>query len=646
MNKFILGSLLVILFSGFGFLLSSLQKENKRPQQTVEEYGSEEELSHLNQVKSLLQEGKEIEALQIIEPYKKQMSPQWLPLYVEALKQNKNTQALKDTFEKNPAPFKTNEEAALLLAEANLMQDNIFDYDAVRGLWIGREEAADKWFILDADRLIIQGQKKRAETFLKSHTFRGKKDVARLTRLAMLSAYDNPKEAWNYLQEAKQKDPKNPEILSLRAKLLEMGGKNSLSHIEYINALSIDPKNPLYQDQLAEFYIKNKKYPLALEIWKEMLHETPPDSVAIKSYFWNKVTTPEPILWDKVPLAVSTLKPLAAYLISLPEGTFWNSAIFEHLTYKKEYLQKEQATYWLRLIAALKQNHEEEALRLIQFNPFKEVSWNKELELALARVLTYRKNGTFKQEDSPLALGKVQTTQPFFKEIEQIAQSNSPATDKLQALLMSPEVFYQLFLAANWYEAGLALHQENQTFADFPSWTAINYAEALKANRGAKEALSFLEKLDKSSEANYLMGTFFLQDGKLEEGLNKLKAEAMEPTEMGRKAAIAASLAYLQQKKPFLAKEMILNNPSLENEIEGKEALAKIALQEGDQKMATSLYGQIADTSLEAKSYLAKKAFEERDWKLAKKLTEELLQSYPNNATLISNLKQIDQRSL
>ena len=89
------------------------------------------------------------------------------------------------------------------------------------------------------------------------------------------------------------------------------------------------------------------------------------------------------------------------------------------------------------------------------------------------------------------------------------------------------------------------------------------------------------------------------------------------------------------------AKKAILAQPSLVENPTARELLARIAIQEGDFKKAESLYQGIEDSSSEAKSFLARQAFANKNWSRARKLTESLVEQYPDNEILLNNLKKI-----
>jgi len=138
-----------------------------------------------------------------------------------------------------------------------------------------------------------------------------------------------------------------------------------------------------------------------------------------------------------------------------------------------------------------------------------------------------------------------------------------------------------------------------------------------------------------------VMGELLIASGSPEAGLDKLQQLTEREDDIGYRAAWLISLLYIEQERYDEAKELISNHDRLNDDVLGKETLARIALLQGDQEQARRLYSALEDESWEAKSYLARQAFLEEDWGRARELTEELLREFPNNMLLHKNLRQI-----
>lgn len=591
------------------------------------------------------------EALGIILPHLKATEDRtaWQSLYAEALVQLKDFRELKKLFLTTETPFFTNEAAALLAAQAALFDGDVDTFDQVRGLWKGKESAFKEWFLLDADKWILRGQTSLAAKHLKSHTFRGKEDAPRLIRLALIKGQDNPKEAWGYLEEAREKDPENPDLFAMRGELLEVVGKNNLAHKEYFKALQAYPNNPQVRDLVANFYLKGQKYPLALDTWQRGLETGMAEPSLLKFWFYDRVTTPTHTNWQER----EDLTPVVKALAALPRDKFW-LPIFSDPQKTKELYKQEEPLFWLKLLSNLEANDEEGALDTLTYSPFRMDSSHPELVLTLERVLLWRAHKTFTNPKAPFAvhdkkgnvvddLSRRAHVPRAFKQIDVFAKQSGTVElpKELQALLESDEVFSAIFLATGWFEAGLNLHTLETIPETFPNFVAFNIAEAFKTNRSRELALEFIRKQPPSEPLSLLEGQILLEEKQEMEAVKALSSLSKADTEFGRKAALLTAEAYLEMGEKALAREAIENNEGLKRELEGKETLARIALLEGNSEEAAELYRAIREESWEAKSFLAKKAFDDKSWKEAEVLTLELLEAYPDHPTLNKNLRVI-----
>jgi hypothetical protein len=411
-------------------------------------------------------------------------------------------------------------------------------------------------------------------------------------------------------------------------------------------------------DQLAEFYRRHGHYKLALKVWEEGLGNSQSDFIWLKEWFWSRMATPVDFTFDAAKVPNGELKPLIDYLISLEKDEFWDEAKFESIPDNSRYLQSQQATFWLRLAQALKDNNIDRAGELLQYNHFNPVSWNPDLEILLKRIISYRKNGSVVLDSSQtknLLLpedGKgvdVQANQPkhpFDSGLEDLASKQESKADveipeDLKALLTSDEVFSAAFLATGWLQASLLLNNDTILPDDMPDWFAYGLAQALRYNDSNAAALKFAEKQKPTPALNLLIGELLISTNSVDAGLEKLLPLAKLQDDVGFRAAWLVALLYIERKEYDKASAMIESNPSLAKDVLGREALARIALLEGNTEQADKLYSALEDESWEAKSYLARKAYSEKNWKRAKELTETLLKEFPNNPLLRQNYERI-----
>jgi len=616
------------------------------------------------EAEELLETGHPTEALAIIHThdqdleYSTEAGKKWVDLFIDTSTATRNGPQLVILYEAFPQAFKNKEKASLGLANQYIQSKRTKDYDSLRKTWKGREERTQDWLVLDADQLLLNDQRFDAIELLKSKSFSGPQDTPRLTRLALLNTLNDPKASWDYLTEAYTKDPQNPDIRTYRARLLESLGKKSLALSEYLAAAQTAPNNIFLKDQLADFYLRNGQHTEALEIWLDSLKKPTLDSIWTKSIFWNHVITPIKFDWTSAAQPQGKLKPYIEYLLNLPSNQFWDETTFDKISNSQRFLTSQQSAFWLRLLQNLKDGNEKDALELLQFNPFSKDSWNANLEIALKRVLLYRRAGTLNLNtlQNPLdttpgitktASGDNKDENAFFKQLADLGtpaekdQPNKPIPSDLNELLLSKEAFAVVFLSTGWYEAALQLHSLPVLPSQFPDWVAVALTRAYKINRGNEEALTFATKQRPSQNLALLIGELLAATKNTDSALVQLKKLANEQSEIGMRATWLISLIYIERGQYEQAKQVINAQPRLAQDTLGKETLARIAVLEGNGTLAIQLYSEIEDTSSEAKSYLARKAYAEKDWKKARELTEALVRQFPDNALLRENLKKI-----
>lgn len=645
-----------------GGIIYWVQISPPKKQPIVKERKVEE--ADIARTEKLLSQGKVEDALKIIHAYEDEISmrselgQKWLNLLIEASQQTANYAQLILLYEAYPKAFDENEKASIMVANGYIIAKRPKDYEGLREKWLNRSKLNETWLVLDADQYLLEGHKEKALKLLKSTKFEGKGDIDRLIRLALLNVIDNPQMSWDYLSEAYLLDPNNSDIITYRAKLLESLGKDSLALYEYLAAIQVAPDNLLMRDQLAEYYMRRNNVPMALSVWLETLSKPSLDIIWIKALFWSKVVTPIDFDWSKAVPPSGIAKPFIEYLLKLPKGSFWDQEAFDHLPNGNLYLSNIQYTFWLRLLEALKNNNEREAWNLVQYNPFSQSLFNPQLEKAVRQILSYRMTGSLNDEVTiiknqlregiyTLQNPELIEKQPFFDQLKIYAykELDEGKTFKLpqniQDLLKSPEAFSAAFFSANWLEAGLELHKMEIMPSSFPAWLNIKIIEALALNRTSQEALAFATKQKKTPEFSLLIGELYFAENKWEEAQSSLAPLTEEDNEIGDRSALLLSQIYVEKKDYAKAKAAIENKPKLAEQVVGKEALARIALLEGNQDLADRIYSQLDEQSPEAMSYLARKAYADKNWKRAQELTEHLLLKFPDSPVLRDNLNRI-----
>lgn len=87
------------------------------------------------------------------------------------------------------------------------------------------------------------------------------------------------------LADAYALDPRNADVRSFQAQILERIGKILLARVEYIAAQQADPANLLLRDQLAEFYRRCGSIDDALAVWTGDAAKPVYDYMWVKTWF-------------------------------------------------------------------------------------------------------------------------------------------------------------------------------------------------------------------------------------------------------------------------------------------------------------------------------------------------------------------------
>ncbi len=631
-------SLGVVLISGgllfLTFLLFRSQIDNYRDEQAYQS------------ARSLLATERPEKAIEIIRNRKRKLTGEretaWIDLEIDALERSGNTGRLRYLFDLKPAAFSRHEPASLLIARSMLLTNNLDAYLKVRNTWKTRSIIPAAWFALDVDALIMERKVNEALKLLNASSFKGEADAGRLMRLALLTAGKDRRGAWNYLDQAYTLAPKNPEVRSFRAQLLESTGQLSRARVEYVAAHLAQPRNPLFRDQLAEYYRRNGNIGLALQTWSGDLDERSPDFIRLKALFWSQITYPVKISKTTEADLSGDLSSFVLYLQKLPSGRFWDDGAFEKVTEKQAVLEKRQEAFWLRIVQALKDGDEKKAYNLLQDHTFKSNSWSPDIQSALERVLAYRLGQKPPlPDDDYLATGtKTGERHQFFLQLDQMAKTGV-VTPELATLLRSKEAFASVFMAGGWIETALQLHTLPVVPDNFPNWVAYGMTQSIRFNRGNKAALDFAGRQKQSAAMALLSAELLIAEGQTAEGLKRLESLSGTDSDIGFRAAWLLTLARMDQRNLKGARSVLLRQPRLRNSITGKEIEARISLSEGDTQNARKIYQALGKESTEAMAYLAKKAYQERDWKTARTLTETLILKLPDRMELRSNLKAI-----
>jgi hypothetical protein len=545
-------------------------------------------------------------------------------------------------FDRQPQSLLAHEQASLIVLRALATVNQGEAAERLRAQWRGREQHAALWMAYDADRLIAAGQRDEAIALLEGHKFEGAADCSRLIRLALLHYQDGAKSA-DLMQRAFAADPRNSDLRTYRGQMLESTGRLGLARVEYVAALLARPDDPLLRDQLAEFYVRSGNLPLATSTWRDGLGAEMPDFLWLKSLFWERVAFPRPGSAPACP--PGPLEPAVNFLRQLPPERFFDAAAFASLRDARRLAAERQELYWLQVLQDLADGREAEALDRIESRGYRGQSWDPELQSALRIVLKFRLTQHTPGPGSFTTNPRLASRHMLFEQIERWARSavEDPAAlpADTQAFLTSPQAFAGLLFAAGWVEAGLRLAQAHPTRPDAPEWYRFAEAQALRINRGAATALAYVQLQPAAPVLDLLQGELLFALQRHAEAVSVLSPLAPRPDDTGLRAAWLLGVYALERNAPAECSALVAGNARLAASPRGAELLARAALARNDVAAAARHYAAAEGDSLEAGMFLSRLAFQREDWAEARRLTEALVQRYPDELQLQANLEAV-----
>lgn len=598
----------------------------------------------LKHSKNLLSQSHPLQAFETLQSiqYKVYQVPkyekEWLSLLLEATIDLKNDRLLYSLYEYRPTLFDDKEQEALLVATEALLKQNFDMIDTLQQKWKNESIHPHAWTLLEADKLAIQNKPEAAIELLNNKTFYGDFEVNRLLRLALLNEKEHPRISWEYLTKALRSAPFTSDLHYYRGKLLEGTHNRDLALLEMKEAIHKNQNDPFYKEEVVKEHLKHKELKEAYLLLNESLSsKTAPlsDELLIKALFLDKIYKPLTIDLTKVKVPDEKMTPFIRYLLALKPGEVWNPSLLHQQPTTLQLKENLVEALWLETIFDLKIGNEAIALKRLQTHEDMR-EFSKELYDGLLIVINQRSPqlALLPKERSPLN-GRIH---PLFKQLE-----NPPYSKELENLLLSPESYSALFLAAGWNEAALYLHQMDYIAADLPSWITFGLTHAYASNRGKEKALNFAKAQQQTPQLTLLIAELMIQNNEQDGAIALLTPLSVAPKDVGLKAAKLLSSIYLKQDLLEKAESVVQKNPLYSNSIDGQEQLARIAIKAGNRASAEKILNNIVSDSIEAKSYFAKKALISKEYEKALKLTEELLERLPHNKELKAQYFEITE---
>ena len=535
----------------------------------------------------------------------------WFDLQVRSALANRQFELLRRLRDSDPAGFARNPEAVSWLERIAMVRGDGIPVDA--GL------------ILSADKALLAGDPDAARQVLESAKLEGNDEVNRLTRLALLAA-DKPEKAWALIGQAYAVDPKNPDVRTFSANLLEQEGKPELARRDYVAAVVANPQNLRARDNLAEFYLRQQMLPQAVQTWLDV---PPADGSAIfylKAWFWNRVS-----LGSLPPKNPAALGEVVASLAALPPGDFWGSDLGLLLSQSHAFADRAE-TIWLCVLQELRAGREPDALKLLARASPQQAARNTFLRDTLVFLLEARTGAGGNPLPGIPAIKK--SGHPFWKWLDE--NKSDPEA------LRQPWVLPTLFCVSGWLRAGVDICKP-EDLADAPEWATYAVARAAQITGDARRLAEFLAASPLKSPAMQLLrGESAWADNRKAEG-RKIFESLLGTPDAGYRAAFLLALESLARNDAAGVRRVLSRQPDFAAAIPGRELLARAALAEGKEADAIAIYNALKDTSDDARIYLARTAYNAKDWGRAEALVRSLIAAHPNEPAFADNLEKIQE---
>ena len=435
-----------------------------------------------------------------------ELQREWAEFELELAAQLRQLNRIAYWAQRSPGLLEEDEAASLNWVRALMHEGRSARALEVIEPWLAQGERTALWFLTKADVLILAGQHEAAVALLQSRTFSGRDEAFRLIRLAILQT--GQPDAVNVLMtKALQAAPDLADLRAFLGELYEKRRDFALAEREFVRAYRYEPANPVWQNLLVDFYVRRGQYHPAVRLINALEPSELTAELWLKRAFMTRLVTGETSSHATFRPSAARL-PAVAMLQAHAEGNFWPSRDAAPQAWAGHVMRRPEAV-WLGFFSLLEAGEEGEAARFLTQHEaeMKRFSWLG--HEAFAALLSLRApeaivRQRFDLPDSPMA-------HPVFAALRHALTARSEVG--ADAFAQNPQAFAALALGLGWLEAGLAL----SAAAPPPAWAwwDYSYAQALRYNRSAADALDFLENRATLSRAGAcLRGELLLGAGK------------------------------------------------------------------------------------------------------------------------------------
>ncbi len=597
----------------------------------------------ITEAKTALSESRPAEALKLLDQARPapEEAESWKDMEIKAAAAAGKVDRLIAIYKREPARIIGSEDASLLVFRAQSVKGEVDAAEVLAAAWRGKTKRPAQWTLTAADALMGAGKGADARALLEAATGWAPADeVQRLTRLALLQAPEDMNAAWARLEQAFKLDPKNGDVRSFRAQVMEAAGRRGEARVEYVAALVAQPDNPLRRDQLGEFYLRQGDFDHAVQTWLEA-GPGRAGFMDLKGHFWSRVVNPA--LAAKAAPPAESFGPwrTAQDALELAPPGRWVAPVAGG---SADALTQHGELWWLSLLDQIQAGDEDKMAATLSAEPAKAFIMAPDLSSALKTVLALRAGRSLEGILwAPLPAGASRPA--FFAKLQTFTVSarlgtDIPDTDETAALARHPGGLAYTFASAGWREAALRLHAWDKA-GPVPDAMLFTIGMCTRLNRGPATAVTLLEGR-KGALLNGLAAECLLAAGKVDEGLKRLAEASAEDSDAGQRAGWLLATAYLERKEFPAAQAVIAKTPGLAASPLGKDLAAKLALAAGKTAEATDLYRETAAAgSVEGRTWMLRQAMLSGDPKAAREESTKLQKLVPDQLQVRENHKHL-----
>jgi tetratricopeptide (TPR) repeat protein len=557
----------------------------------------------------------------------------WPAMMVKASLRSNNYSQLEHLLARHPHILLVNESAALWWSRIQMHRRMWSAVAPLWAIWEPQTKLRNRWHLLEADHFMLLGQDEQAREVLESWSASGVDEMNRQLRLALLANQND--RAFEALELAYQAMPSAAEVRATSAQFFERSGAIPLARREYIAAYLLAPENPFHAHQLADFYVRLKALPQAVQTWRESYLRTGNIRSWWNIWFWERVTRTR-----GAPLSVEN----GEWWGSLPTTFMGTNSLFflpkgflvQHLK-APAILSGDEGYNWLVVLEHLRLVDERVALDALGDMPSGSPEIASNQRILLDALLNWRVHGRWPRL---VTLNPEARLHRFYRELEHLRMNRQLSENEpmppMERFMASDWAVSSLFLANGWLAAAQRLQPEpvpSTLIEGIPELNWLPFAQIKqRAMLDGPAAALELERLYPGDDAVAgFAAECRLMTGDVKAALSGLERVMQSSSPAGYRAAYLRAMAALEQQDYELLEAILKQRSDLGDSISGRELTAKAALQQEQPEAAKQIYDSLGDASVEGSIYRYHSALALGSREEAKQILNGLIERVPND---------------